>query len=278
VTLGGYIKLDAVASDRSAGVGSTGDQEYEAGAVPVGPAAGANERNQVKLHARQSRLFAKTSTPSRWGDVTTYLEFDPFGANGNESVSNSHGLRVRHAYGTLGNLLVGQTWTTFSDVAAYPETVDFGGPAGVIFARQAKVRWTQPFAGGQWSLALENPETVAALTSGDLFRADDDRVPDLAGQIKFATAHGTYSIAGLVRQLRVDSASAPASTDQKWGTAVGVNGVIPVFHGDDVRVSAYVGNAIGRYSIGFFTDAVIDANARVALPNEWLAMAAYRHL
>jgi len=278
VTLGGYIKLDAVASDRSAGVGSTGDQEYEAGAVPVGPAAGANERNQVKLHARQSRLFAKTSTPSRWGDVTTYLEFDPFGANGNESVSNSHGLCVRHAYGTLGNLLVGQTWTTFSDVAAYPETVDFGGPAGVIFARQAKVRWTQPFAGGQWSLALENPETVAALPSGDLFHADDDRVPDLAGQIKFATAHGTYSVAGLVRQLRGDSASAPASTDQKWGAAVGVNGVIPVFHGDDVRVSAYVGNAIGRYSIGFFTDAVIDANARVALPNEWLAMAAYRHL
>ena len=52
MTLGGYIKLDAVASDRSAGVGSTGDQEYEGGAVPVGPAAGANERNQVKLHAR----------------------------------------------------------------------------------------------------------------------------------------------------------------------------------------------------------------------------------
>src|SRR4051812_16111867 len=111
VTIGGYVKLDAVASDRSAGVGSTADLELEAGAVPVGPSAGANERNQVKLHARQSRFFAKTSTPSNWGEVTTYLEFDLFGASGNESVSNSHGLRVRHAYGTLGNLLVGQTWT-----------------------------------------------------------------------------------------------------------------------------------------------------------------------
>jgi len=27
--------------------------------------------------------------------------------------------------------------------------VDFGGPAGVIFARQAQVRWTQPLTGGQ---------------------------------------------------------------------------------------------------------------------------------
>jgi hypothetical protein len=260
----GYVKLDAVFSDKSAGVGSTADLEYEAGAVPVGPNAGANERNEVKLHARQSRFSMETSTPSSWGDVATYLEFDLFGASGNESVSNSHGLRVRHAYGTIGHLLAGQTWTTASDPATYPETVDFGGPAGVIFARQAQVRWTQPFSGGQWSIALENPETVAALPNGDSFRADDDRYPDIAGNVKFATQWGKYSIAGLARQLRVDSATAPAARDQKWG-------------GDDVRLSAYYGNAIGRYSIGFFADAVLDANAHLVLPTQWLAMAAYRH-
>jgi len=277
VKLGGYVKLDAVFSDKSAGVGSTADLEYEAGAVPVGPNAGANERNQVKLHARQSRFFLETNTPSSWGDAKTYLEFDLFGASGNESVSNSHGLRVRHAYGTLGHLLAGQTWTTASDVATYPETVDFGGPAGVIFARQAQVRWTQPFSGGEWSIALENPETVVALPNGDSFRADDDRYPDIAGNVKFATRWGNYSIAGLARQLRVDSASAPASRDQKWGGAVGVNGVVPLLHADDLRFSAYYGNAIGRYSIGFFPDAVLDANDRLVLPTQWLAMAAYRH-
>jgi hypothetical protein len=277
VKLGGYVKLDAIFSDRSAGVGSTGDQEYEAGSVPVGPTAGANERNQVKLHARQSRLFVQTSTPSGWGDVTSYLEVDLFGANGNESVSNSNGLRVRHAFGTIGHLLAGQTWTTASDVAVYPETVDFGGPAGVLFARQAQVRWTQPFSGGQWSVALENPETVVALPSGDSFRADDDRFPDLAANVKFATGWGKYSIAGLVRQLRVDSASAPASRDSKWGGVIGVNGVVPVGGSDDVRFSTYFGNAIGRYSTGFFSDAELDANAHLVLPTQWMAMAAYRH-
>jgi hypothetical protein len=35
-TLGGYVKPGAIFSDRSAGVASTGDQEYEAGSVPVG--------------------------------------------------------------------------------------------------------------------------------------------------------------------------------------------------------------------------------------------------
>jgi hypothetical protein len=278
VTLGGYVKLDAIYSDRASGRGgATGDQEYEAGAVPVGPDAADKQRGQVKLHARQSRFNIKTSTPSSLGDLTTFVEFDLFGASGNESVSNSNNLRVRHAYGTLGNLLAGQTWTTFSDVATYPETVDFGGPAGVIFARQAQVRWTQPFAGGQWAVALENPETVVSLPTGQTFRADDDHVPDIAGNIKFDTSWGKYSIAALARQIRVDSTSAPASRDQKWGTAFGVNGVIPLLTRDDVRLSAYYGNAIGRYAIGFFTDGVLDAESRLVLPKQWLAMAAYRH-
>lgn len=277
VTVGGYVKLDAIYSDRSAGVGSTADQEYEAGAVAVGPAAGSNERGQVKLHARQSRLFAKTSTPSDWGDLSTFVEFDLFGASGNESVSNSHGLRVRHAYGTLGGLLIGQTWTTFSDVAAYPESLDFGGPAGQIFARQAQVRWTQAFSGGQWSVALENPETVVALPSGASFRADDDRLPDIAANIKVDTRFGKYSLAALARQIRVDSASDPANREQKWGGGVGVNGVIPSLGKDDVRVSAYYGNALGRYTVGFFSDGILDANSNIALPNQWLAFAAYRH-
>lgn len=277
VTIGGYVKLDAIYSDPSAGVGSSADQQYEAGAVPVGPDAGNHERGQIKLHARQSRLNLRTSTPTPSGELGTFLEFDLFGAAGNESVSNSHGLRLRHAYGTFGRLLVGQTWTTFSDPAVYPETVDFGGPAGVVFARQPQVRWTQPFAGGQWAVALENPETVVALPGGESFRADDDRIPDLAANARFETHAGFYSIAGLVRQLRVDSATAPSTRAERWGGGVGANALIPLRGGDDIRLSTYLGNAIGRYSIGFFSDGVIGGDGGLLLANQWLAMAAYRH-
>ena len=277
VTLGGYVKLDAIFSNPSAGVGSNADQELEAGNIPVGSTAKSNERSQVKLHARQTRLFAGTSTPTPWGDLSTYVEGDFFGANGNETASNSNGFRMRHAYGTIGGLLAGQTWTTFSDVAAYPETLDFGGPVGLVFARQAQIRWTQPFAKGQWSIAVENPETIAALANGTQFRADDDRAPDVAGIVRFDTATGKYSIAGIARQLRVDSASAPASRAQKFGAALGVNGVVPLFGTDDVRFSAYYGNGIGRYSIGFLSDAVLDASGKIALPRQWLATVAYRH-
>jgi hypothetical protein len=102
-------------------------------------------------------------------------------------------------------------------------------------------------------------------------------VPDIAGKINFDTTWGKYSVAALARQIRIDSAGTPASRDQKWGTALGVNGVIPLLTSDDVRLSAYYGNAIGRYAIGFFTDGVLDAELHLVLPKQWLAMAAYRH-
>ncbi|MGE5337468.1 MAG: DcaP family trimeric outer membrane transporter [Gemmatimonadota bacterium] len=277
ITLGGYVKLDAIYSDRSAGVDSTGDQELEPGSIPVGPGAAANDRNQVTLHARQSRLFFKTSTPTNRGDLGTYLEFDLFGASGNESVSNSSNLRLRHAYGTLGGWLFGQTWTTFSDVDAYPETVDFGGTVGQIFARQAQLRWTQPFADGDWSIALENPETVASLPGGAAFRADDDRLPDLTTRIRLNTAAGRYSIAGLVRQVRVDSAANPAARSQKLGAAIGANGIVPIGAKDDLRFSAYLGNVLGRYTAGYFTDGVVTASGQLQLPRQWIAAASYRH-
>ena len=282
VTLGGYAKLDAVFSSSSAGVDTKGDLSLDPTAIAVGPTAGNNERNQVKFGARESRLFVKTSTPTSMGDLKTHVEFDFYGADGNESVSNSHGFRLRHAYGTLGNFLAGQTWTNFMNPAALPDTVDFGGPVGQIFDRQAQVRWTQPFGGGstlsgQWSVGLENPETVVQIPGGASFRADDDRFPDVTGQIMFNTSVGKISMHGLIRQLRVDSAAAPAAVSQKWGGAISVAGVIPAVGRDDFRFTASAGNGIGRYSNGFFPDGVLGDDGQIRLPKQWGWFAAYRH-
>jgi hypothetical protein len=282
VTLGGYVKLDAVFSNPSAGVDTKGDLFLDPTAIPVGPTAGNNERNQVKFGARESRLFVKTNTPTSVGDLNTHVEFDFYGADGNESVSNSHGFRLRHAYGTLGNFLAGQTWTNFMNPASLPDTLDFGGPVGQIFDRQAQVRWTQPFGGpgsatsGQWSVGVENPEAVVQIPGGASFRADTDRLPDVTGQVLFNTSIGKISVHGLVRQVRVD-AKTPAVVDEKLGGAVSVAGVIPTVGKDDFRFTASAGNAIGRYSDGFFPDGVVGSDGQIRLPKQWGWFAAYRH-
>jgi hypothetical protein len=280
VAIGGYVKLDAVFSNPSAGVDSKGDLSLDPTSIPVGPTAGNSERNQVKFGARESRLFVKTNTPTTLGDLNTHVEFDFYGADGNESVSNSHGFRLRHAYGTLGHLLAGQTWTNFMNPAAMPDTVDFGGPVGQIFDRQAQIRWTQSLSawgGGQWSVALENPETVVQVPGGASFRADDDRFPDITGQLLFNTPRGKISVHALMREIRVDSAATPAVVDQKLGGALSVAGVMPATGNDDFRFTASLGNAIGRYSDGFFPDGVVGSDGELRLPKQWAWYAAYRH-
>jgi len=279
VALGGFVKLDAIYSDRSAGAASQGNQFLSPALIPVGPTAGDNSRSQTTLHARQSRLSLKTSTPTNLGDLTTLVEGDFFGADGNETVSNSNSFRVRHAWGTLGNLSAGQYWTNFMNEAALPETVDFGGPVGQIFVRQAQLRWTQKFTGGDWSVSLENPESLFAVPgSATLLRADRDRLPDLTARLKLKLGAGTYTAQLLARNIRIDSGAPLSTSDSRWGGAIGISGVLPVSERDDFRFDLNAGNAIGRYQeLGFFADGFIDANKRIALANEVSGYAAYRH-
>jgi hypothetical protein len=113
--------------------------------------------------------------------------------------------------------------------------------------------------------------------NGTSFRADDDRWPDLAANIRFDTSRGHYTLAGLVRELRVDSASDPASRSEKVGWGVGFNSVLNGIGKDDVRFAAYYGNALGRYTVGFFADALVNSDGTLDLANEWTISAAYRH-
>jgi hypothetical protein len=279
VTVGGYVKLDAIWSDKSAGVDSVGDQQLNPNLVPVGPSAGRHKKDQVTFHARQTRLSLGTSTPTTYGELTTYVEGDFFGADGNESVTNSNGFRVRHAYGSLGSFSAGQYWTNFFNEQAYPETLDFGGPVGEIFVRQAQVRWTRKFMGGDWSVSAESPESVLAVPgSATTFRSDSDHAPDFTGRVKFAVGGGTYSAGVLARNIHVDSAAAPSATSGKWGGAIALTGIIPALGRDDLRFDLNAGNAIGRYqNPGFFPDGYLNAAGQLELARQASGFISYRH-
>jgi hypothetical protein len=281
VTLGGYVKLDAILSDNSAGVDSVGDQMLNPSLIPVGPDAGAHKTNQVTLHARQTRLSLATSTPTSRGDLTTYLEGDFFGdlTNSNETSTNSSGFRLRHAYGALGGFSAGQYWTNLFNQEAYPETLDFGGALGELFVRQAQVRWTQQFGSGEWSISAENPESVLAVPGrSTTFRSDSDHEPDLVGRLKIASTRGVYSMGVLAREIHVDSAAAPAASSGKWGGAIALTGIVPTMGKDDLRMDLNFGNAIGRYQVGgFFPDGYVDAAGEVRLAQQASGYVAYRH-
>ena len=69
----GYVKADAIWSDRSTGVDSVGDQELLPGAIPVGPTAGdvrVDRRDQVydeRQHCRpDGNARGRSHRPDSW--------------------------------------------------------------------------------------------------------------------------------------------------------------------------------------------------------------------
>lgn len=283
----GYTKLDALWTDQNGG----GTFAYTPGdvlldktnkAVPAGTKFADYEAgSKFIMHARQTRLGFATSTDTEYGKFKTVIETDFYGAGGNTHVSNSWGLRMRKAYGQIGNFLVGQTWSTFIDLNTYGDILDFGGPAGSLFIRQAQIRYTQPFEGGSVEFALEDPynsfisSNAAAPTSGSGLI-----VPDIIARVNFAGSYGKYSVAGMVRNLKVDqyAGTTHAFDDSVWGYAISLNASIPTYGKDNLILQFNYGDALGRYMESEFADAFINPVTGDIEKNDQLGIVVgYRH-
>ena len=248
VSFGGFIKADVI-------VGSNGDGTENAYSVGVPRSFAAYARSdqndwQVGFTARESRFSFGTATVDVLGDVlTTYLEMD-FNDNatgdGNEIVSNSYNPRLRQAFGSWKGWTIGQTYTTFSNLATLPEILNQGKMAGFIYTTQALIRYTMPVPGGKLLMSLENPEDASSSFeyADDLAFAgetlyDDQSIPDIVVRYDITGDYGVYSVAGMVR--RIDS-----RTDEAWTGAGSLSARIPTIGKDDVRLQ-YSYGALGRY-------------------------------
>ena len=226
LSIGGYIKADLF-YDVDEDLGDS----FAASAISPDVPGAVDSDGTFRAHAKQSRLWFKTSTPTEMGDLKTHLEGDFLGAGGNEKFSNSTTFRLRHAYGQLGGLLVGQTWTNFMSLHSYADTVDFFGPAGMPFVRQVQLRYTfTPVDSLQISVAVENAEvsgrTDAGAVTPGAFSSEPgfglDTSPDITGRIKYSSDLWTGVLSGVVRpglELEQDATLGAASggSETGWG-------------------------------------------------------------
>ena len=279
-SFGGFIKLDAMATNTNAGEiadGSAGRMFYLPSAIPVG---GADEsRTDLDTHAQFSRFWFASDGEVQGHKARAYLEFDLFGGGmaslGNQASTNTHGVTLRQAYVSWDKWLAGQTWSNFQDVAALPDAVDFVGPTeGTVFVRQAQLRYTR----GAWSVALENPQTVVAgYRSTTRTTSDDGNLPDITVRWTGKGDYGHVSVAGIARQLRHDTATTHASGN---GYGASLSGKVNLGKQDDLRYMLIGGNGIGRY-VGFAlgADGTLDAAAGDIEPTGVLAgFVAWRHV
>ena len=243
-TYGGYIKLDTMWSDYSAGASagtSVGRDFYVPSTLTVGDDDSSDA--VFDMHARQSRFNFGTSTLLDNGKkINSKIEIDflASAAGGNERVSNSFAPRIRHAFITYDGWLFGQTWSNFQNVGALPETLDFVGPAeGTVFVRQAQVKYTT----GAWSFSLENPESTITTTGGARVATDDASLPDFTARYTHKADWGNLVVTALARQLTYKVGGIDAD-ETSFG--VSASGMFKV--GDDnIKFMLTQGKGLGRY-------------------------------
>lgn len=260
-SFGGFIKLDAMASATSDGKitdGSSGRLFHNPQTIPAAVGAAPDTGIQTDLHAQFSRFsFSVDHRTDDGRDVKAYIEADMYGGGsnalaGNEAVSNTYAITLRHAYVRWGDWLAGQTWSNFMDVAAMPDTVDFVGITdGTVFVRQAQLRYRR----GPWSFSLENPQTTLTTfqNAQPRYSSGDNTLPDASMRWLHEGDWGHFTIAGLLRQLK-------NGDDTATGAALSISGKFGLGDADDIRYALNGGRGIGRYlALGTGSDAVRDA-------------------
>ena len=136
--------------------------------------------------------FEVTRRTRRMGDLFIRIETDFAGSNG---------FRIRHAYGQLGPLLIGQTWTLFSNGNFVPATVSRDGAAGSSVFFTPQIRYSNIINSNlNWQASIEYstpnievPDSVNARLV--------QVIPDVIGRLNYKKDKLSFRITALVTTI-----------------------------------------------------------------------------
>lgn len=212
---------------------------------------------------RQTRFGVKTSTPTALGDLKTIFEFELFGTGVDAGQTT---FRLRHAYGELGQLGAGQTWSPFMDIDVFPNSLEYWGPNGMVFFRNVQIRW-MPVRSDRTELifALERPGASAdqGIYADRIELANVKprfNLPDISGHLRLTRSWGYLQTAAIFRKIGWvdpgDTAHNFSGTAYGWGVNVTSN--VKITSKDTGRFAFAYGEGIENY----MNDAPIDIGVR----------------
>lgn len=211
---------------------------------------------------RQSRFGVKSSTQTGMGELFTQFEFEMFGTGVDAGQTT---IRLRHAYGELGQFGAGQYWSPFMDIDVFPNSVEYWGPNGMAFFRNVQFRWMPIKGDTRLTIALERPgaSADAGEYSGRVELSDVEAkfpLPDLSAEYRSAHDWGYVELAGIVRSIKwedLNDDQYDLSGDALgWGLNLSSN--IKLGSDNIVRLSVLYGEGVENY----MNDAPVDVGIK----------------
>jgi hypothetical protein len=235
------------------------------------------EDGRTYASVRQSRLGVKGFIPTPLGELKTIFEFEMFGVGVDAGQTT---IRLRHAYGELGQFGAGQYWSPFMDIDVFPNSVEYWGPNGMAFFRNVQFRWMPMQGDSRITFALERP----GATGDQGIYADRIELsgiqprfplPDLSAEYRLGREWGYVELAGIVRQINWDDMLADSVdlSGEATGWGVNISSNIKAGEGDVIRLQALYGEGIQNYLNDAPVDVAVRSNpGNVTRPVEGVAL------
>ncbi len=213
--------------------------------------------NSKYIGARQSRLGLEGTANTKVGKIRTYMEVD-------FASSTQSYWRLRHAFGEWNFVKLGYTWTTFTDNASLPQTVEFEGPNSSLSKRNGLIRYerklkTQNIIG----VSIESPVADYFNPADTMIEGSSkQRNIDLAGRYKYFNKWGHIQVAGILRKIDVLH-EGRMEVLQGWGILLSTTTHLNEKHLINAQYS--FGKGIAYYYVGFSNrqlDAVYNPNTQ----------------
>ena len=195
--IGGYLKADFV-SDFD---GTLDKNQFLMSTIPVEGQPEYDNEGYLSFFVKETRVnidlrrFAENKIP-----LQLFIEGDFF--------TDSSQFRIRHAYITAGDFIIGQTWTTLSFLESMAFMIDFAAGDALFGGRSAQIRYQKKLndkvkvsVGLEYltSLGIENPNNLDGQASVQL--------PLLALRLDYRWKSGVLFLGTSVAQLRWDGGS-----------------------------------------------------------------------
>ncbi|GAB4238554.1 MAG: DcaP family trimeric outer membrane transporter [Chlamydiales bacterium] len=264
--------------------------------IPVNGSELAKRKRLFQLSARNSFVGFETQSDTCLGLVKTVLEigFQSFPINPSDITSrtlqNNHWAGLYQCYVQVGRILAGQTFTTFSDIFAFPEAINFSNNCGITLLIQPMVRYTLERGKCTLMFALENPigewtysqiDPLPAYQAAGLnpenppFGTDLGKpvTPDAIFALRYSDCWGHVFLSGVVRDNRADTRGLvtagttvpPIFIDQRasaFGWGVNVAAKIKLGCKDNLLLKYTYGDGLGHYMLaGLYSGAIYDVDA-----------------
>ena len=213
---------------------------------------------------RQSRLGVKATIPTALGDLKTTFEFEMFGTGVDAGQTT---FRLRHAYGELGKFGAGQTWSPFMDIDVFPNSLEYWGPAGMVFFRNIQVRYMPIQGDTRLTIALERPGASAdqGVYAGRIELQDVKPkfpLPDLSAEYRLGRKWGYVELAGMLRRIEWEDQGTDAFnlTGNATGWGLNLSSNLKIGSNDVVRLQGMYGEGVENY--------MNDAPADIGIENQ----------